>query len=100
MDIKLKSCPFCGSEKENPYSHTPGCYLRLIWLLVEGVYDPSEEELLKAWNTRAERTCKQVITEYNDGLMPPFTAHCSECGDAWGYTPNYCPDCGAKVLGD
>lgn len=47
---------------------------------------------------RAERTCKQVLTECNDGLMPPFTAHCSECGAQWGYTPNYCPSCGAKVV--
>lgn len=45
-----------------------------------------------------ERTCKQVLTECNDGLMPPFTAHCSECGTQWGYTPNYCPNCGAKVV--
>lgn len=45
-----------------------------------------------------EHTCKQVLTECNDGLMPPFTAHCSECGTQWGYTPNYCPNCGAKVV--
>lgn len=47
-----------------------------------------------------ERTCRQVITECNDGLMPPFTANCSECGSAWGYTPSYCPECHAKVIGD
>ena len=45
-----------------------------------------------------ERTCQQVITECFDKRMPPFTAHCSECGDQWGYTPNYCPNCGAKVV--
>lgn len=45
-----------------------------------------------------ERTCKQVLTDCNDGLMPPFTAHCSACGDEWGFTPNYCPNCGAKVV--
>lgn len=27
-----------------------------------------------------EHTCQQVLTECNDGLMPPFTAHCSKCG--------------------
>lgn len=47
-----------------------------------------------------ERTCRQVIIECNDGLMPPFTANCSECGIAWGYTPSYCPECHAKVIGD
>jgi hypothetical protein len=45
-----------------------------------------------------ERTCHQVITDCNDGLLPPFTAHCSECGTEWGYTPAYCPECGAKVV--
>jgi hypothetical protein len=56
----------------------------------------------ETWNRLAdliepERICKQVLTECNDGLIPPFTAHCSECGDKWGYTPNYCPNCGARV---
>lgn len=44
------------------------------------------------------RTCKQVLVKCSDGLMPTFTAHCSECLDEWGYTPNYCPNCGAKVV--
>lgn len=41
--------------------------------------------------------CKQVLTDCHDGLMPPFTAHCSACGDEWGFTPNYCPNCGRRV---
>lgn len=45
-----------------------------------------------------ERMCQQVLTECNDGLIPPITAHCSECGAQWGYTPNYCPNCGIEVM--
>lgn len=45
-----------------------------------------------------ECTCQQVLIECNDGLMPSFTAYCSECGAQWGYTPNYCPKCGRKVI--
>lgn len=48
----------------------------------------------------AERTCKQVLSDCDDGLMPPFTAHCSACGDEWGFTPKYCPNCGRKVVNE
>lgn len=43
--------------------------------------------------------CEQVLTDCDDGLMPPFTAHCSKCGTEWGFTPKFCPECGAKVAG-
>lgn len=43
--------------------------------------------------------CEQVLADCDDGLMPPFTAHCSKCGTEWGFTPNFCPECGAKVTG-
>lgn len=42
--------------------------------------------------------CEQVLTDCDDGLMPPFTAHCSKCGTEWGFTPKFCPECGAKVV--
>ena len=44
-------------------------------------------------------TCEQVLTDCDDGLMPPFTAHCGACGAEWGFTPKYCYNCGAKVTG-
>ena len=43
--------------------------------------------------------CEQVLTDCDDGLMPPFTAHCSRCGVEWGFTPKYCHNCGARVTG-
>ena len=52
------------------------------------------------WETFVrERACEQVLTDCDDGLMPPFTAHCSVCGTEWGFTPKYCHNCGAKVTG-
>ena len=44
-------------------------------------------------------TCEQVLTDYDDGLIPLPTAHCSACGAEWGFTPKYCHNCGAKVVG-
>ena len=44
-------------------------------------------------------TCEQVLTDCDDGLMPPFTAHCGACGVEWGFTPKYCHNCGAKCTG-
>lgn len=43
--------------------------------------------------------CEQVLTDCDDGLIPPFTAHCSACGAEWGFTPKYCHNCGAMVTG-
>lgn len=73
------------------------------YALVDAVRKWQEEELNKHIVERIcevfkpDRTCKQVLTDCNDGLMPPFTAHCSACSAEWGFTPNYCPNCGARV---
>lgn len=45
------------------------------------------------------KTCEQVLVDCYDGLLPPFTAYCSVCGAEWGFTPKFCPECGAKVTG-
>lgn len=96
---ELKPCPFCGGEEimfewEANYvsAFCEKCGSR-------AAFKTSLEEAAASWNARTERTCKQVITEHNDGMMPPFIVHCSECGAQWGYTPNYCPNCGVKVVG-
>lgn len=64
------------------------------------VFGMTLDEVRQMMKRDAERgrTCKQVLTDCDDGLMPPFTAHCSACGDEWGFTPNYCPNCGARVV--
>ena len=110
---ELKPCPFCGGEAElRFFNNGPSFSYRVECLNCTAMvgrrfeeYSTNrtfwfgiKQEAIDAWNTRAERTGKQVITECNDGLMPPFTAHCGECGVQWGYTPNYCPNCGVKVV--
>lgn len=100
---ELKPCPFCGGEAEmltaesmhggNLYGVMCNCCA-----CHTDVFD-NEAEAIAAWNTRAERTCRNVDEEY-----PYF--ECSECGcnAVVGYggsgpgLPNYCPNCGAKVV--
>lgn len=59
--------------------------------------DDSRNDLIVAWNQRAERTC-------NDVSKSGVFFECSECGaiDVTGgtgnYTLEYCPECGAKVV--
>lgn len=62
---------------------------------VRGLIKDTEAEATKVWNTRAERTC---VNDSERGF------HCSACkfGDFdgfHGYEPNFCPNCGAKVVG-
>ena len=55
------------------------------------------KELIEAWNTRAERTCKFIPFIEDDGSV--FIENCSEC-DAAVLSRcefNYCPNCGARV---
>lgn len=68
-------------------------------------YETSEEAMktiAKQWNTRAERTC-QNVGYYIDSTR----FKCSECGyngwtkwakDGNDRVPNYCPNCGARVV--
>lgn len=128
MDTKFKPCPFCGSEEENPYDHTPECYLRQLWSLIEGVSEPSREEFMKAWNTRhmppcetcpqvdnrdsfifhllrAERTCRM---EHNERKRGVYCSHCGKRMDSFvcnnygdgtmEYAYPFCCKCGAKVV--
>lgn len=63
-------------------------------------HDGAYEEIADEMNAElGSGTCEQVLTDCDDGLMPPFTAHCSACGSEWGFTPRYCHNCGAKVVG-
>ena len=112
MDIKFKTCPFCGGEVVSPgaiyYSngtnlfhfvnHKQDCILfgKVIDLL------PHEFE---AWNTRAERTCRM---EHNERKRGVYCSHCGKRMDSFvcnnygdgtmEYAYPFCCKCGAKMV--
>ena len=107
---ELKPCPFCGGEAEHyedgymqhyVVCTRRGCYARSFGF-------ESEAEAIDAWNTRAVDACKN-IGDLSHGVSDIF--ECSECGygysdiylndeDRYQFVPNYCPNCGAKVVSE
>ena len=59
------------------------------------------DKLNAAWNSRAERTCRETTID-------KFFNGCDSCGYMWQFfysigkreRPNYCPNCGCKVVGE
>ena len=64
MDVKLKPCPFCGSEKADWQDHPKHCYLNMITKQVEsqGMHY-CKEDCERAWNIRPIETYFQAETE-------------------------------------
>lgn len=95
--VGLEPCPFCGGEAEMLTAESMhGGYLFGIMCndcRSRGDVFDTEAEAIQAWNTRAERTCKNM---WGVGFL------CSRCGTAVSglNTINYCPNCGAKVIGE
>lgn len=103
MASELKPCPLCGGEVVSPdfedgdevywINHDKDCFLKAKGVVT--FFDIS----LEAWNTRAERTCRNLAYKYSDAEFV-----CSECGhsvDDFRYAPaadEYCLGCGAKVV--
>lgn len=108
---ELKPCPFCGGETElKRYDcgdwqiicyHGDGCIMRED--LENGYFEDADlQAVIRAWNTRAERTCR-CTTDDNAWCFA-----CSECGKTFPRSDlhyahnhgeiNYCPNCGAKVV--
>lgn len=109
---ELLPCPFCGGEAR--IFHFSSAIRDEVWRAVcdkpfcaQGPDGYTEAEAIAAWNTRAERTCKWEL-EHSGTLYDKW--RCSKCGYLFveprcdqGYTdlePNYCPWCGAKVVGE
>lgn len=102
---ELLPCPFCGGEAdeyEGDYGNGIYCMMcgamvgEPIHLEYRTTKRVSIAEAIAAWNTRAERTCKQLrifnlIKRECDGKC--YSWHGDEM-------PNYCPNCGAKVVGE
>ena len=117
MTSELKPCPFCGGEarlvdRRKQCVVSPGVY-EVPWMvecsnrrtcpalmLTTWPY-ATEEEAIEAWNTRAERTCRNVAKERGCWSVEFL---CSECGHEayhYDYKPavgEHCLGCGAKVV--
>lgn len=112
METKLLPCPFCGGEAElDEY-----CGRYVVFCKSEKCsWRDTEAEAIEAWNTRAERTCKvrgewRAISQTQEARD-----RVCECGHEFGVDrrdhfpfelerlcemPNFCPNCGAKVVGE
>lgn len=118
MSIELKPCPFCGAKAEMRYH--PSCMCdpsHRSWEVGCSICDArvgntiyaigkTRDEAITDWNTRAERTCRAIPHDNlneSEGMGDAWEV-CSECGALLAVitdnqtTPNYCPNCGAKVV--
>ena len=111
MSEELKPCPFCGvvpDIREEPNAWYDGdsafyamCMNDDCCMCVETEAYLTREEVTKAWNTRAERTCHNTAPYVGFGKRSRGVFHCSECSrweEMTGYPFKYCPHCGAKVV--
>ena len=94
---ELKPCPLCGSEVGwvSGSIRCSRCGLS---------YRPSptlsKEKVERRWNTRPERTCRNVHEPPKDSAFWPAPHFkCSECGAVHVSVDYvfYCPNCGARV---
>ena len=102
----LKPCPFCGGRAT--MDGDPRVADDWVFCLdcgAMGAYKLGKDKAIEAWNTRAERTCRMthewVRPCEEDGCDRLHVVQwtCSECEfDFEGARPNYCPNCGAKVV--
>ena len=95
---ELLPCPFCGGEAQH---YEDGYMQHYIVCTNRGCYARSfgfefEDEAIAAWNSRAERTCRNADDHKTTWFI------CSECGRHWYVSKryNYCPSCGRKVVGE
>lgn len=106
MSEELRPCPFCGGEAAiyEPLA-TSFWFVRCSDGDTCSTCGPDRETrsaAIEAWNTRAEKKCRMV----RKPTIDPYTdrAVCSGCGKSVPVSvgermPNYCPNCGAKVVG-
>lgn len=107
---ELKPCPFCGGEailledwKDGNF--IVGCANNDCIVRLSGIpsFD-NAEQAVKAWNTRAERTCHFDQTDKIPTISGMIRVwECSNCGhecEELNGVYEYCPHCKAKVIDD
>ena len=116
MDTKPKHCPFCGGETGadilDPFicdSSFPNRYTGVVYCDKCGVTmlkvgkTPTEalDRAIKAWNTRVERTCRNVAKERGCWSVEFLCSECDHEAYHYDYKPavgERCPGCGARVV--
>lgn len=100
---KLLPCPFCGGEAELTGFNAPEYWVWCPSCKASTGAHTGKENAIEAWNTRAERTCKVIEMHEHVTMDEPDIAELS-CGhDIMVFDmepPNYCPNCGAKVVSE
>lgn len=112
---ELKPCPFCGEEanlsKNSCGSWDIGCTNGKCDMCARSFGFDTKETAIKAWNTRAERTCHPFVSPDGAGW---YAIGCSNCGHGFAdnnpdkayllriskrsdIMPRYCSGYGAKV---
>lgn len=103
---ELLPCPFCGGEayeREHAFRNTHSwsmiicddCGASVQRAGLDGTYECAKQAAIEAWNTRAERTCRNISGKNW------WAFECSECGEMIEQgVPEYCPSCGAKAVGE
>lgn len=120
---EIKPCPCCGPKsfiapsatcyaQEGPQPWSAELRCEECGLSISRSAATDEEalsEAIKAWNTRAERTCKPYVF-MDDQITESIQRWLGECDcgailgegtDEYAVSlcfPNYCPNCGAKVV--
>lgn len=111
--MELEPCPFCGgkpyfyhdysSESGDWYTidclneNCPMFHQRGAWDTVNVTtgWRKTEDEAVKAWNTRWERTCNLIPTPYRE-YTSGYEYKCSVCGFLMTDHDSYCSECGAR----
>ena len=109
MSEELRECPHCGAtrglytlDEYGGLCADNDLITQIFCDNCKSVFENENanngKELIEAWNTRAERTCRNLGGEEgtNYELYDFACSYCGYCADIT--EPNYCPYCRAKVV--